>query len=186
MKTQLSLFCVCASALAAAETNQPSRGALEITAEFGRFQLKDNTAYYSNNVVVKDPPSKPGDGPTFIYCRELTATRTPDGKMDTIVALGNVKIDQGDKVALANRAVYYGTNETMELTGGYDAQNPRPILYSTQFTNRGDKIVYDRAADTLSIKAVRTEIPGTSLKNSGTNSANTNKVKSPKQTPTRL
>ena len=191
MKTQLRacLFFVCASALAA-ETNQPSRGALEITAEFGRFQLKSTngytSAYYSNNVVVKDPPSKPGDGPTFIYCRELTATRTPDGRMDNIVALGNVKIDQGDKVALANRAVYYGTNETMELTGGYDSQNPRPILYSTQFTNRGDKIVYDRAADTLSIKAVRTEIPGTSLKNSGTNSANTNKVKSPKQTPTRL
>ena len=86
MKTQLSLFLVCTSALAAAETNQPSRGALEITAEFGRFQLKDNTAYYSNNVVVKDPPSKPGDPPTFIYCRELTATCSATGKMDTIVA----------------------------------------------------------------------------------------------------
>jgi len=176
---------VCASAVAA-ETNQPSRGALEITAEFGRFQLKDNTAYYSNNVVVKDPPSKPCDSPTFIYCRELTATRSATGKMDTIVAVGAVKIDQGDKHALADRAIYYGTNETMELTGGYDAQNRRPVLFSSQFTNYGDKIVYDRAADTLSIKAVRTEIPGTSLKNSGTNSANTNKVKSPKQTPPKI
>jgi|SRR5215213_2524549 len=186
MKTQLraclSLLVVCASALAA-ETNQPPRAALEITAEFGRFQLKENTAYYSNNVVVKDPPSKPGDPPTFIYCRELTASRSATGKMDMIVAVGTVKIDQGDQHALADRAVYFGTNETMILTGGYDEQNPRPILYSSQFTNRGDKIVYDRATDQLFISTVRTEISGASLKNSGTNSANTNKVKSPKQTP---
>lgn len=194
MKTQLrvglSLLFLCANALAA-DTNSNSttnatRSALEITAEFGRFQLKENTAYYSNNVVVKDPPSKPGDPPTFIYCRELTATRNAAGKMDTIVALGAVQIDQGDTHAKADRAVYYGTNEIMELTGGFDAQSRRPVLYSSQFTNYGDKIVYDRAADTLSIKAVVTQIPGTSLKNSGTNSANTNKVKSPKQTPTRL
>jgi lipopolysaccharide assembly outer membrane protein LptD (OstA) len=185
MKTQLILLFVCASALAA-ETNQPPRAALEISAEFGRFQLKENTAYYSNNVVVKDPPSKPGDPPTLIYCRELTATRSATGKMDTIVAVGTVKIDQGDKHALADRAVYYGTNETMELTGGFDAQNLRPVLYSSQFTNYGDRIVYDRSADTLSIQAVRTEISGASLKNSGTNSANTNKVKSPKQTPPKL
>src|SRR5215218_819036 len=189
MKTQFRacLFFVCASALAAVETNQPPRAALEITAEFGRFQLKSTngytSAYYSNNVVVIDPPSKPGDPPTFIYCRELTATRNATGKMDTIVAVGSVKIDQGDKHAMADRAVYYGTNEMMELTGGFDELNSRPILYSSQFTNRGDKIVYDRAADTLSIQTVRTEIPGSSLKNSGTNSANTNKVKSPKQTP---
>jgi lipopolysaccharide assembly outer membrane protein LptD (OstA) len=185
MKAQISLLFVCASVMAA-ETNQPPRPALEITAEFGRFQLKDNSAFYSNNVVVKDPPSKPGDAPTFIRCRELTATRGAGGKVETIVAIGSVQIDQGDNHALANRAVYYGTNETMELTGGFDAQNLRPMLYSSQFTNYGDKIVYDRGADTLSIQTVFTQIPGTSLKNTGTNAASTNKVRAPKQTPPKI
>jgi lipopolysaccharide export system protein LptA len=178
MKASGILMLMCASVLAA-ETNQtPARSGLEISADFGRFHLKESTAFYSNNVVVVDPPSKP-DGPaTVIHCRELTAIRSSTGRADRIIALGSVQIDQGDNHALANRAVYYGSNETMVLTGGFDEMHKRPVLYSSQFTNYGDMIVYDRAADTLSIQTVRTEIPGSALKSS-TNS-NTNKARAPK------
>jgi len=172
---------VCAAWLAAfgfafaAETNAP-RPELQISADFGRFQLKEKIAFYSNNVVVVDPPAKPGDEPTIIRCRELTATQDTNGRLATIVAFGQVQIDQGDTHARADRVVYYGTNETMVLTGGFDAQNPRPYLYSSQFTNYGDEIVYDRVADTLYTRNVRTDISGSTLK-SGTN--DTNKSRAP-------
>ena len=163
-----------------AETNQPpARPGLKINAEFGRFHLKENTVFYSNNVVVVDPPAKPGDPPTIVHCREATAKLGEKGRIETIVALGAVQIDQGDLHARANRAVYYATNETMVLTGGFDAQNPRPFLFSSQGKTDGDMIVYDRIAGTLSVDVVRTEIHGSTLKGLSKTNA-TNNVRAPK------
>ena len=68
MKASFFLLLLCAG-IATAETNQlPSRPGLKIDAGFGRFNLKENTFFYSNNVVVVDPPAKPGDPPTIIRC----------------------------------------------------------------------------------------------------------------------
>src|SRR6185295_1238967 len=111
MKAPLLLLVLLASAALAAETNKPpSRPGLEITAKFAEFRLKDNTAYYSNNVVVFDPPAKTNEAPTIIHCNELTARRGADGKLESIVAVQNVEIDQGETHARGQKAVYTATN----------------------------------------------------------------------------
>ena len=171
------------SAALAAETNKPpSRPGLEITAKFAEFRLKDNTAYYSNNVVVVDPPARTNDAPTIIHCQELTARRGESGKLDTIEAVHNVEIDQGDTHARGQRAFYTATNELMVLTGAYPPFK-LPILFSLQGTNTGTEIVYDRLHDKLFITNVSTTIQGATLataEKGKTNSAATNKTAAPK------
>lgn len=169
-----------AGSLLGVETNRPpARPGLEITATFGEFHLKDNTAYYSNNVVVVDPPAKPTDPPTIMKCHELTARRNANGKIDNIVALGSVQMDQGDNHARGHRAVYTGTNEIMVLTGAFDpadTNRPLPQLYSSQGTNYGTRIIYDRLNDKLRIEEVKTIIPSSTL--STADRAKTNAVPS--------
>jgi lipopolysaccharide export system protein LptA len=205
----MKALCLCsllaASAALAAETaltptNEPAaraqtnkalaRPALEIKAPFAEFHLKENTVFYSNNtefqsnnVVVIDPPSKPGDPPTIIRCRELRAKRNAAGKLDSIVASYEVEIDQGDDHARGQQAVYTATNEVMVLTGAYPP-HPQPILFSSKGTNMGTEIVYDRARDKLFITNATTVIPSTTL--SSTNSIMSNdKRRAPKpQSPT--
>ena len=161
-----------AAEIAVTQTNKSTRPALEITAGFAEFHLKANTVIYSDNVVVTDPPSKPGDVPTIIRCRELTAKRTAAGKLDSIVARYDVEIDQGGNHARGQQAVYTATNELMVLTGGFPPY-PLPILYSSQGTNTGTVIVYDRANDKLLITNATTVIPSATLSKAnqkGTNS----------------
>lgn len=183
MKAPLLIPLLFVSTALAAETNKPpSRPGLEITAKFAEFRLKDNTAYYSNNVVVFDPPAKPGDAPTYIRCRELTARRGVNGKLDSIVAFHNVEIDQGDTHARGQKAVYTGSNERMVLTGPFPPFT-RPLLFSSQGTNDGTEIVYDRLIDKVFITNVTTYIQGATLNNAEkgkTNSASTNKSTAPK------
>lgn len=173
MKTLWALPLLLAASVFAADTNRPpARPGLEIKASFSIFDLKGNTAYYSNNVVLIDPPAKPGDAPTVLLCHELTARRSISNKLDNIVALGKVEIDQGDMHARGERAVYTATNEQIVLTGG------SPMLYSAQGTNTGDMIIYDRLNDKLFISNVTTIIPGASLTNASP--ASTNKTRGPK------
>ena len=184
MKAPLLIPLLCVSVALAAETNKPpSRPGLEIKAKFGEFRLKDNTAYYSNNVVVFDPPAKPGDAPTIIHCRELTARRAANGKLESIVAFHNVEIDQGDTHARGQKAVYTASNELMVLTGPFPPFK-KPLLYSSQGTNDGTEIVYDRLNDKLFITNVFTYIQGATLNSTDkgkTNSASTNKTAAPKK-----
>jgi len=181
------LLATSASAIRAADTNRPpDRPALTIRAGFSVFLLRSNEFLYTNDVVVYDPPAKPGDPPTTLTCAWLTAKLGTNKKFETIIAHERVTISQGDNHARGNLAVYVGTNETVTLTGGFgsDGTNdfPLPVLFSPQGTNYGTMIVYDRLNDKLSIKDPKTIIPQTSLskgQSSLTNSAGTNKSRGP-------
>lgn len=175
------------SAVAAAETNQPpSRPALTITADFSVFNLRSNVFLYTNHVVVTDPPAKPGDSPTTLTCRWAVARMGLNRRLETVTAHEGVAIDQGDNHARGALAVYTATNELMTLTGAFnpnDTNTPAlPVLYSTQGTtqgtNYGTKIIYDRINDKLFIERPTTIIPHTSLATADrgkTNSAATNR-----------
>lgn len=182
MKAQLLFLLMCAGAAIAQSNQPPERPGLKINSEFGEFNLREKTAYYSSstNVTVIDPPAKPGDSETVIRCRELTAWQGASNRFEKIIGQGAVQIDQGDAHARANHAVYNGTNDTMVLTGGFDAQNPRPYIYSSKGKTYADVIVYDRVSGRISGHGnVSTEIPGSTLK--GLNQTNaTNTTRSPK------
>jgi lipopolysaccharide export system protein LptA len=187
MKAFLILSLATCCAMAADSNQPPARPGLEIKSRFAEFRLKENVAYYSNNVVVVDPPAKPGDPPTIIHCHELTATRNASGKPDKIIADGRVEIDQGETYhARGNHAIYTATNEWMVLTGAYDPADKnlrRPYLYSSQGTNHADEIVYDRLNDKMFFKEVSTYIPGSALKNTNSPAGATNKPQTKTQNP---
>jgi hypothetical protein len=186
MKALLALL-LTTGAVSAAETNQPpDRPALTIRASLSIFLLRSNEFLYTNNVVVYDPPAKPGDAPTTITCGWLTAKRGANGKFETIIAHERVKIDQGNNHARGNLAVYSGIDETVTLTGAFGSDGSNdftlPALFSPQGTNFGTKIVYDRLNDRLSITDPITIIPQASLskgEGGNTNSAATNKSRGP-------
>ena len=174
MKAFLALLTV-TLATAGADTNRP---ALTIDAGSSVFDLKNNLFLYTNDVTVFDPPARPGDLPTTLTCGWLTAKRGLGGKLETIVAHERVKIDQGDRHARGALAVYTATNEQMVLTGAFDPANtntpPFPVLSTSQGTNYGPKIVYDRLNDQLLMpEGVTTIIPQNTLSN--TNRDKTNK-----------
>jgi len=189
----ICFLCLLSLAIArsADEEKPPGRPGLQINAEYAELHLKENRAYYSNNVVVVDPPAKQGDAPTIIRCHEMTAIGKP-GKIDSIVALTGVQIDQGDNHARGNKAVYTGTNELMVLTGAFDpadTNHTRPYLYSLQGATTADMIIYDRLNDKLFGRGgVRTEIAAGILSKTnqsgfhsiqGTNKSRTQKPQSP-------
>jgi lipopolysaccharide transport protein LptA len=168
----LALLAFFGVALGAAELEQPpARPGLQINADFAVLDLKTNIVFYSNNVVVVDAPAKPGDPPTTLKCHELRAKRGTNG-FEWIQADGNVEIDQGDMHARGDRAFYSGATDQIEITGG------TPLLFSSQITNRGDVIVYDRRNERLYIRKPTTDLPSGSLNKAspfGTNSSTTNK-----------
>lgn len=183
MKLFFALLLASSAAVVAAETNQPPiRPALTITADFSVFNLRSNVFLYTNHVVVTDPPAKPGDSPTTLTCRWAVARMGANRRLETVTAHEGVAIDQGDNHARGALAVYTATNELMTLTGAFnpdDTNTPAlPVLYSSQGTNYGTKIIYDRINDKLYIERPTTIIPHTSLATadrSKTNSAATNR-----------
>ena len=188
MKALLALFAVTLVATAADLDKATNRPALTIDAKFSLFDLKNYIFIYSNNipgsdptndVVVFDPPAKPGDPPTLLTCVWLVATRGTNGRIESITAHERVKIDQGDRRARGALAVYTATNEQMVLTGPFDPADtnspPWPALFSPQGNLYGEEIVYDRLRDQLIMpKGVKTIIPQSTL--SSTNRDKTNKA----------
>jgi lipopolysaccharide export system protein LptA len=175
----LAVLLLTSASVVAQETNQfPTRPGLLITADFAEFRLKEGVFYYSNNVVVTDPPAKPGGPPTILKCGEATARRNPDNKFDSIVALHAVQIDQGTNRARGQRAVYTRSNEWMVLTGPFDPGDtnyPRPYLIRAQDTIEADRIIYDRLHSTINFDRPKTVISPATLSRGTTNAASTNK-----------
>lgn len=161
MKAFAVVSLVATARLTAAEMEvPPPRPGLTIHAEYSLLDLKTNSVLYSNQVVVVDPPSKPGGPETILTCVWATGRRDAAGNIDEIVAHEHVTIDQGDLHARGHRALYTGTNELLVLTGAYDindASHPYPYLFKTLGTNISNSstqsavaIVYDRVNNTVS------------------------------------
>lgn len=159
----------------------PSRPGLQIWAEVMEVMLNSNAVHYSrsnnsstNRVVVVDPAPKTNEAPTILHCNDLMARRGTNGRIDTIVADGNVEMQQGTNYACGQHAVYYGETEKFVLTGAL-APQPLPMLVTSGVTNWGDEIIYDRVLNKLTIRNVKTEIPQSTLQrvngNENTNSA---------------
>jgi hypothetical protein len=161
----------------------PERLGLEITADLTVVMLRSNMVFYSNNVVVFDAPSKPGAPATVLHCRELTASRTPSGQVDQIVAVGDVQVEQGDLQGRGQRAVYSGSNDVLVLTGAWPHEpwnSPTPLLFSTNGTLTGAEIRYERLTDKLFIPQGRTYIHQSAL---GGATKSTNIVRDPLLAP---
>ncbi len=190
MKALVAATLVATSELTAAEMEiPPTRPGLTITADFNVLMLKSNIVIFSNNVVVIDPPSKPGEAPMILRCVWLTGRRDAVGRIQEIEAHERVAIDQDTVHARGNYAIYTATNELMALVGAFDpadTNNTQPYLFVSQgtnsnsaITNKGDAIIYDRVRNTLTtLGGAKTDIPGATLKS-------TNPTNAPGNSPNR-
>lgn len=176
MKMLAAATLVATSELTAAEMEiPPARPGLTITADINILMLKSNIVIFSNNVVVIDPPAKPGDAPMILKCVWLTGRRDAFGKIEEIEAHERVEIDHGTVHARGNYARYSATNELIALVGMFDPKdvnNTNAYLYTVTdtnsfaaTTNSGDAIIYDRARNMLStLGNTRLVVPGAALK----------------------
>ena len=194
MKTLLAVSLVATARLTAAEMEiPPARPGLTINAESSILMLKSNIVIYSNNVVVVDPPSKPGDDPMILKCVWMTGRRDTNGGIQEIEAHGRVSIDKGTIHARANYAIYTATNEVMAMVGAYDPSNtnwPKPYIFTSAgpkstfvVTNSGDAIIYDRMRDELRTVNAETFVPGASLKSAAPTNALVNPTNRPPKNP---
>jgi lipopolysaccharide export system protein LptA len=159
MKAFGAMVLMSAAALAADVEQPPPRPGLVITGQLQIISLEAKTIYYSNDVLVVDPPAKPGESNTTLRCQELTAKQNATGAIESIIADRAVEIDQGDKHARADHAVYLSETDQITLTG----VTSRPRIISGQITNTADRIIYDRRSGKIFASNVLTEASSTAL-----------------------
>lgn len=137
------------NAVVVATTNTPprERSEIKISSETWDVDLKNRTGIYRGHVIVTNQQMK-------LTCETLTA-KVPvnGGHPESIIALGNVKIDgtddkgqpvrvSSDKAVYAYKVVNTTTNETVTLTGNVDME-------SAMFSGTGDPVIWDRVNDTI-------------------------------------
>ncbi len=168
MKLPLALSLIATAKLTAAEIElPPTKPGLTIRADINVFYISSNMVLYSNNVVLVDKPVGTNQPETVVKCRWATGKKDAAGNLEEIVAYEQVAIDQGDKHARGNHAIYTASNENLVLTGPFNAENPYPHLFvsSSGVTQSAVRIIYDRRNNTLrSDGEAVTAIPPAALK----------------------
>lgn len=102
---------------------------IHITSDRMEVDRKKNTVVYTGQVVAIQ-------GDLKMQSKKLTATYSPDmKKLTEIVAEGEVRIAQGDRLATGSRAVFNGVAQTITLTGN-------PVVRQGNSQVSGNKIVF--------------------------------------------
>ena len=125
-------------------TNASPRGNLLITADFFEFTSSNKVAVYTGNVRVVDPPVSTNDRPTTLTCKILTVKLPSQGtKIESILAEGDVVLDQGDSHATGARAFYRASTDILELTGD-------PVLVTSNAVLKADMVIFNRGNSRMS------------------------------------
>ena len=102
---------------------------INITSDSMEAETKANKVTFRGNVVARQKDMT-------ITSNELTATYTDDGKeLREVVATGNVRITQQDKIAVADSALFLNTERKIVLTGS-------PKVWQGKDIVSGEKIIY--------------------------------------------
>lgn len=121
------LFILLSSSIAAAaeKSNQP----INITSDSMEAETKANKVVFKGNVVAKQQD-------VTITSNELMATYGDNGKeLKDVLASGNVRITQQNKIAAAERALFLNAERKIILTGNPKVWQGKDII-------TGEKIIY--------------------------------------------
>lgn len=106
-----------------------SKDPINITSDSMEAETKANRVTFRGNVVARQKDMT-------ITSNELIATYAKGGKeLSEVVATGNVRITQQDKIAVADRALFLNAERKIILTGN-------PKVWQGKDIVSGDKIVY--------------------------------------------
>jgi len=117
------------------DTGQP----IDITSDKVETYSKENLIVFRGNVMARQKD-------ILIYSDSLEASIFEDGKgIEKIVAGGNVKIQQGLRVASCQKAVFYNLDQKVILTGD-------PKVWEGDNMVSGDEIVFDIEQNRVEVK----------------------------------
>ena len=117
------------------DTGQP----IDITSDSVETFVKDNLIVFKGNVTARQKDM-------VIYADALEALIIEDGKgIEKVTADGNVKIQQGLRVANCQKAIYYNLDRKVVLTGD-------PRVYEGENMVSGDEIIVDIERNRVEVK----------------------------------
>jgi len=120
------------------DTSKP----IDITSDRVETYFKENLILFKGNVMARQKDM-------VIYADSLEAVMTEGGKgIEKVVAGGNVKIQQGLRVANCQRAVFYNLDQKVILTGDPKVQEGENVV-------SGDEIVFDIDQNRFEVKGGR-------------------------------
>lgn len=106
-----------------------SKQPINITSESMEAETKANKVTFRGNVVARQKDMT-------ITSNELVATYSEGGKeLRDVVATGNVRITQQEKIAVADQAIFLNNERKVILTGN-------PKVWQGKDIVSGDKIIY--------------------------------------------
>jgi lipopolysaccharide transport protein LptA len=118
-----------------ADTSQP----IDITSDRVETYSKENLIIFRGNVIARQKD-------VVIYADSIEAVTVGDGKgIERVVASGNVKVQQGLRVANCQKAVFYNLERKIFLTG-------EPKVWEGENMISGDEIVFDIAQNRVEVK----------------------------------
>lgn len=127
---------------AAANTNTTT-----ITSRRMNYDAQKRTAVFDGDVVVIDPQVK-------ISADNITATFATNNQPETITAVGNVRIEQTNRVAVCGTATYSVTSGKLVLLGKPKISRGAEVLM-------GSRIVFNRDSDEMICDDAKIIVPGT-------------------------
>ena len=117
------------------DTGEP----IDITSDSVETFVKDNLIVFKGNVTARQKDM-------VIYADALEALIIEDGKgIEKVTADGNVKIQQGLRVANCQKAIYYNLDRKVVLTGD-------PRVYEGENMVSGDEIIVDIEQNRVEVK----------------------------------
>ena len=117
------------------ETTQP----IDITSDKVEAYWKENLIIFKGNAIARQKD-------IVIYADSLEAVIIEDGKgIDRVIAGGNVKIQQGLRVANCQKAVFYNLDRKVVLTGDPKVSEGDNIV-------SGDEIIFDIEKNRVEVK----------------------------------
>jgi len=112
---------------------------IDITSDKVEAYWKENLIIFKGNVIARQKDM-------VIYADSLEAVIIEDGKgIDRVIAGGNVKIQQGLRVANCRKAVFYNVDQKVVLTG-------EPKVSEGDNIVSGDEIIFDIEKNRVEVK----------------------------------
>lgn len=112
---------------------------IDITSDRVEGYLKENLIVFKGNVIARQKE-------IVLYCDALEAILGEDGKgIERVIASGNVKIQQGARVASSEKAIFYNREQKIILTGN-------PKISEDENLVSGEEILVDLEKNRVEVK----------------------------------
>jgi lipopolysaccharide export system protein LptA len=112
---------------------------IDISSDSVETLTKENLILFKGNVMARQRD-------IVIYADSLEAVVINDGKgIEKVIAAGNVKIQQGLRVANCQKAIFYNLDKKVVLTG-------EPKVWEGDNSVSGEEIVFDIEQNRIEVK----------------------------------